>query len=620
MRKLNKLAIKLVKLPLAFIAFGSIQAPGAVVHDSAKVAEVAASTAWRNLLYYDSKGRSLVKSQLFFFDPAHGPTDAKAELKASLDAFSQSDPKSEVHPQCRFPARYELLRRHFLLSEPVRCPRYETWLEQYQPEELALVYASQFIASPASVFGHVLLAAPSTKQAKGLWLTYNYSAAMPNDVSGFSYIVGGISGWYNGIYSVLPYFNRLHVYGHIEDRDLWLYGLRLSEEERDFAIRHMWELVHSSVFSYFFFDENCAGALLRFFAAVLPDMADGNRLGLYVHPIQVIQRLERAGRIARVEYIPSHGNVLQNALQSLDREQRRQADTALKNPEQAPAAPDAAVSETVIEYLAFKRMKNSGELPAKYKDLDRWAHIERSKHRVPPIAFDQTEALKLAPHLAHESSSFQAGSSVIAGSVNTVDLQYRLSLHNLLDPEPGFIRNSTVDCMNTKISIHGNQVWLQELIFGKLENLLPLRSFDPKPSWRVQGAVKENLLTKNLRDQYMQLEGGVGDGMEIRKLYFYGMLSSDLNFGENLPQGNIEVGPEIGSVFSTGRFKIFARMSAGWDVSRSRPKNSAHLKASGGLRWTLQKNLIVVQETEWSRIASREQEGYRAGLGMRTYF
>ncbi len=586
----------------------------------ATVQEFATRPAWLNLLYYKASGKkhSSLVTRKEFFTAVNGRHSPSAELESMLGLLRQVKPGSDTHVQCLFPARYQLLRQHFDLPPPVDCTKFQLWYGRYAPTRLVLVYASQYVSNAASIFGHSFLLLPSEALPKAFWLTYNYAADMPQGTSGLGYIYGGITGWFTGDYSIMPYFQRIHQYGSIENRDLWLYEIRLEPEELEFILHHLWELVHTASFPYFFFDENCAGILLRTFAATLPDLQSAHRLPVYVHPMEVIQQLASANRIASVDLVPSQGSVLSSRLQSLQPRDQQQVRLAIRDPDLPLGNPPPQVSETLIHYLTYMTLQNSGELPVEFKPLERAAHIERAKHSDPPMEFPKEQALTQAPHLSHRSFMGYLGVSSLR-QTTTADLSYRFAIHDRLDPDTGFLKYSSVEGAHVQLSATQKSLWLKDLTIARIDNFQPYSSFDPKASWRAKAAIVENLFTRSLADQYALGSVAYGLGAELMpNVLWYGLISTDLNLGANLSFPVWQLGPEMGFMGSWKTIRAHLTYAAGWGPVEGSHTEFARLQA--GLGWHLHPRLTVTAESAWSRLLDRRQEGYRQSVGLRGYF
>jgi hypothetical protein len=589
------------------------------VDHSAKIDEVARSQRWQALLYYEANGnlfKSRVTNERFFVDKKLGATDPAAELKAEVELLSREIPVDNNHPQCLYPSRYRFLKDHFQLQPPVRCPQYQTWLQEYQPEDLVFVYASQYISNPASVFGHSFFLLTSRKQTKGFWLTYNYAAAIPQKTSGFSYVWGGLTGWFTGDYSVMPLYNRLMQYASIENRDLWFYKIKLTAQELDFFLSHMWELVHAANFTYYFLNENCAAIMQRTFSAILPDMHDSGS-HMYVEPIQVVKSLYRKGRIKNVDFVPAEGELLAAHIDGLDSEEEQVFREAIAHPDADLSKADAKSSEALVQYTAFQARKNGGQIQEKYKKLQRTAYIRRADFSDPAFVFQKDEVMPNAPHLARDSFSFDAGGSQVNGQ-GVADLSFSLGVHDLLDPDAGFLRNSSIEFLDVKVSADAHGIWLRDLIFANLESFRSYHFFDPNAAWRIKASIKENLLTRNETDQFFQLQTAFGGGLDRKRDYFYTVLRVDFNLGQNLPQDAIEAGPEIGAIYQWEDIKFNLAGSAGKGLIYF--ADSDYLLVKSGLSWAINGDFSLIQENEWMRLTRKDTEGYRLSLGLRSYF
>ncbi len=538
-------------------------------------------------------------------------------MKETIEVFQKKLPVSDSHPQCLFPSRYLFLKKHFNLEAEIRCEKFSQWTEHYRPEKLLLVYASQYLSNPASVFGHSFLLLPSPKQTKGFWLSFNYAASIPVNTSGVGYIYGGLTGGFQGDYSTLPYYQRLFQYGSVENRELWHYEVLLSSEELTFFLAHLWELVHAADFTYYFLDENCAGILLRTFAAILPDMEDQSALPVYVHPIEVIHRLDQKGRLGKVDLVPSQGNILRASLDRLSSDEKQTVHRVIKNPPQSHIELNQKASEALIHYTAYKSHQNQGVLPEELKSLERTAHIERSRFSTPPFEFPKESLLSSAPHLAHYSKMAEVGGSYLNQSL-ALDFGFRFAIHDLLDPDAGFIKNSAVEGGRLKLSATENSLWLQEFTIAHIDNYQPLYKFDPKASWRIKASFKENLLTESKSDLFFDLHSAYGMSVEVFNQYFYAHLASDLNLGEHLEQATFELGPELGAIFQFGDTKGYIAAQMGLGPFEN--SDTEFVKLRSGLSHRLNKRLNLTAQTQWVELPQKNFNGYRNSIAVRYYF
>jgi hypothetical protein len=104
---------------------------------------------------------------------------------------------------CRFPARFAWLRDaleigdHALPAPP--CPLFERWRAAIAPERVSMVYASAYVSSPASMYGHTFLRLSRATGAGNRLIDYivNYAADVDTE-NGLVYAFKGLFGGFVG--------------------------------------------------------------------------------------------------------------------------------------------------------------------------------------------------------------------------------------------------------------------------------------------------------------------------------------------------------------------------------------------------------------------------------------
>lgn len=558
---LNPKNIISLSIAILLAAFGVDQA-----YASAEPAmEVYAySSEWLNLLYFEKKHdgfKSLVTTRAFFVSDV-GDHDPLTELKATITLLGQPQ-TTNMNPQCAYPARYEILRRHFKLQEPVDCPQLDTWIASYQPKGLELVYTSQFIANPASVFGHAFLLVPSDKQVEALWNTFNFAAAIPSDVNPFAYAWGGLTGWYSGDYSILPYYQRRYQYNAIENRDLWRYPIKLSNTELVTLLKHFWEVVHLARFRYYFLDQNCASYILKSLAAVLPDMAETSRVSMYTHPVDVIKTLRSSHRLGEPTRMVSSFEVFRDRFDQLSAHERTIFFEIIASEREIASTDSLSVLESVVDYLSLERTKHDGELPDALLLLERKALVARAK-RAPRVASEAK--VKRPPHASHDSMRVSVGAGNHAG-IGELNMGYRLAIHDLLEDDAGFLPDSSVEAFSGRIqaSQGGNKVnlGLKDLTIVKIENYPPFYRVDPKGAWLIHLGLQKNAFVDE-RHLYQTFgHFAYGGATSIGGGVAFAMVSTELfSFG---PQSPLYAGMEGGVLFDFDFAHVLARTNYSTD-------------------------------------------------------
>jgi len=298
---------------------------------------IANHPTWLKLLHYEHNNRhSVVLTENFFLSP-NGKNDPIAELSATINAyFAPDDGNNDEHARCRFPARYFWLSQqlplpNYNIREP-KCQKLENWALFDTVKSISLLLVSGYLGNPASTFGHALLKlnTDSTDDQFGLFdSTLNYGALVPENENVLLYIVKGIGGGYEAGFSDKYFYTQDMVYSHTEQRDIWEYKLRLSDEARLLLIFHIWEIVGHK-FAYYFLDKNCAYRLAELLELVLDEELLGNVLLWYV-PVELFHRLNEIDKVRResigkkliqsVRFIPSSQRKLYHKLNLLTTEE-----------------------------------------------------------------------------------------------------------------------------------------------------------------------------------------------------------------------------------------------------------------------------------------------------------
>ncbi|HEX3133804.1 MAG TPA: DUF4105 domain-containing protein, partial [Planctomycetota bacterium] len=288
---------------------------------AASAAQLHRDPHWLTLLHY-ARGvsglRSLIDDPAFFLSP-QGKRDPWAEMEATLRGLLDGRPPhagepDPLHPglnlpvAARYPARTAWLCQR-LAIDPTTLPiasdhELDALLAELRPREAQLVFASGFLRSPASMFGHTLLLVRGAEESQLLAQGINYAASLPEGGFDPFYVFKGLFGFYPGHFSAMAYHRKVQEYSDLDQRDLWEYHLSLSPAEITALMRHAWEL--RGVWSdYWFFDENCSYNLLFLIQSARPGLQLTSRAGTWVLPVDTVRWITDAGMVQDVTWRPS---------------------------------------------------------------------------------------------------------------------------------------------------------------------------------------------------------------------------------------------------------------------------------------------------------------------------
>ncbi|HVO31838.1 MAG TPA: DUF4105 domain-containing protein, partial [bacterium] len=207
------------------------------------------SKRWLYLLHARPDGAGGYESEVDgkkFFLAKDGKKSPRAEMLATLAAFVTPPKDAKELPACRFLARWKFLDEelHFdphQLPAP-SCPEYLDWKNEVNAGSVTLVFASAFIGSPASTYGHTFLRIDKKGIDSPLLALAVEFAANPTTFNPILYSIYGLAGGFEGHFFSRPYFSKVQEYSNLEARDLWEYRLKLDDDQIDWLIRHLWEL------------------------------------------------------------------------------------------------------------------------------------------------------------------------------------------------------------------------------------------------------------------------------------------------------------------------------------------------------------------------------------------
>ncbi len=279
--------------------------------------ELAYHPSWLRLLHYPdydcSREIATVSrvNKAEFFVSADGQHDPQAELEAMVKSLlSKTDVlKGEDSVQCRFPARTHWLRQQLGLILPVAsCSRYDAWFKKYRPQQLSVMFAQEYPDSMNSAFAHTLLRIDTRKnpQANNFKNAYalNYTVDGNLEDSMPAYAFKAMTGKYAGLMTVEPYLPKLEGYLAKDNRDVWIYPLKLTKAESEQIIRHVWEVKDVGL-PYYFLTDNCASEILRFIDVVRPAEHLYEAFSKFVVPNEVIRLLDEKGLLAQGQFLPA---------------------------------------------------------------------------------------------------------------------------------------------------------------------------------------------------------------------------------------------------------------------------------------------------------------------------
>lgn len=319
------------------------------------------SSTWVALLHAEG-GESNISDPTFLLSLPEFSTEA--ELSATID-FLYSDDANV----CRFPARYLWLKEALAAPElPLdQCADVVEFRDRAPLDKIWLVFASENLAQPASMLGHVFLVFRGRDQDGHI---IEHAITYYTEVDRFnlpkllyeSTVVGK-----RGYFSLFPYEGHRRRYVDEEQRSVWEYQLELDEFRKELIQLHMIELKQTEL-TYFFQDYNCA-TLISHVLAVSGRQIEPSPW--WVTPKDVVRMADGAGLISETRVvIPSRWLVraLETQIPAAERSAIRESVLAGRVGESI----ELSGTDTAFVRLEFHRAVNHYTYLAGDIDKDRW--------------------------------------------------------------------------------------------------------------------------------------------------------------------------------------------------------------------------------------------------------
>jgi Domain of unknown function (DUF4105) len=477
------------------------------------------SRDWQVLLHYRPAILGGWKSEAdglnFFLAGARGRTDPAAELDATLAAFFAppvSDPQNPEaqHPQCRFPARYAWLKRELGVDPQEtridigvaiqarlvdqRCPLLDTWRTGIAAEAVTLVYATAYLNSPASMYGHTFLRLSRATGEGNPLLDYAVNfAADVNTRNGLVYAVRGLTGGFPGRFYVVPYYVKVQEYSNMESRDLWEYELAFTPEQVTRLVLHAWE-TRTTYFDYFFFTENCSYQLLSLLEVADPSLHLLDQFGGSVVPGDTVRALlEQKGLVRRRATRPSLVSTLRRRRIDLDDREIHAVEAWVSGP--AAGAPpamtgipperQARVLDTAADYLRY-REGSKGEPGDDFKRRERQMLLARGRLGVAPEPLVVRAGID-APERGHATLRLGVGGGVSDQGAGFETLSVRGAIHDYLDPARGYPEDAELEMgqLRVRFDNEAHRLGLDRLDLVNILSAAPIDRWLHGVSWRA---------------------------------------------------------------------------------------------------------------------------------------
>lgn len=516
---------------------------------------------WQRLMYANKNQKSEVTYAGYFLSE-NGKNNLKEELKADISAlFIPTQDNQSI--RCKFPARSQWLIQQLGIQEnelpQVKCSEFENWIGQIKPYKATLIYATDFMGNPSSMFGHTLLRLDPKDQQQLNLVSYavNYAATVAGN-DNWSYAWKGLTGQYPGEYSLMPYYRKVKEYGDFESRDLWEYELNLSPEETRFLVSHIWEMQHVS-FPYYFVSDNCAYRLLGLVDLVKPESHLQEKFNYASIPMETIKAMQQQGLTKAPVYRPAletqllaqahqHGASLAKVAHQLAMKPIKESSETLKSfsPSDQAKILEMAYDDLYLQFIG-RKVEESFAQPQLRQLLALRSQIDLDKQRQEPKR-PSTE-----PTQGHNARNVSLKLGEVQGD-KFIEIGHRQAYHDLIDPQGGYRAGTQLLFLNGNAQWRDDHLKLEHLDLLEVNSYNPIQPFKTPLTWGFnlgwrQEAVHDGVYNDEKQHGVASFNAQVGYSLADyeRKFICYGQVQTYVQAGSNLDKGwRVGVGPTLG--------------------------------------------------------------------------
>lgn len=435
-------------------------------HAQSTIESLAQRPGWRALLHV-RVGDRLSDSQVL--DPGFILTDTETsslvdELRASLELLADG----RLH--CDWPARARWLcaERDWPGCRPeTRCEELEHHRERFRAPKIYVGFGSYNATDPATLYGHTFLwFSPSRDHeptSRGSVLAFQ------TDLSGLSpleYAPLALAGLLRGRFQTSEFSERERVYRIEEQRDLWLFELKLTASERAFAVDHAFEVIGHEL-RYGLMRDNCALRLLEFLAVVRPSSPLSTLSVAILSPADSLKLLDKSGLLGAGFTRPSVWRSYLGLSANLTAEQKWQV-AQLVAGEFNPASADTATldvgllhTELYNRYTTFRLARDGA---GAFDSPRRRILLERMRRDEPAASI--TSRPRESPLDGHALSRVALGGGYNNVSRSFAELDLRIAMHDDSDPPSGYPRSIALSTGQVRLRhlFDREELWLEEAV------------------------------------------------------------------------------------------------------------------------------------------------------------
>jgi hypothetical protein len=200
--------------------------------------------------------------------------------------------------------------------------------------------------------------------------------------------------------------------------------------------------------------------------------------------------------VRKLEYRPSIRTQFSRRLEALKPRERDQVVALMREPKASmPAELTQTERVRVLDAaIDLVDVKFAGELLKERHEMDRDITAaqqtlleRRAEDLIPSEETQFAPPFRLMPHVGHDSARVGMGSGYMRERGYYHALNFRLALHDLADPTPGYLESAQIEFLSGGLRYFAESAHLrlEELSLVRVRSMAPLSRFDKSLSWMV---------------------------------------------------------------------------------------------------------------------------------------
>jgi len=401
----------------------------------------------------------------------------------------------------------------FLIFSSTAFAKFD-WLKLPEPDQLyskkrlSIVFASQNLKSPVSMFGHTFLVAHNEMPPETDAITIEF---LGKTSGSFSQYFNALVSHIDGEFRLSKFIIKNREYD-FEDRNLWVYELNIPDYEKEQVFSSISSAIKNQNFTYTFLNKNCS---FYIFNTVINNR-DFDQGSIYTLPKYTIRELKKRGYINKSPlFIETDQSKLIKFLNSLNTDERTKINQVIEG-YSYPLADETLGTRKGLDFaLTYK-------IPREPSPEKRTQYFNTKKQLMDIIPRNQTQYdedfKQNDPIEVYGDASIKLGYEVKSQSAI---LEGKFAQRDFYTSRNDGLSNSYLEIVKGKLFINKEEnIKLQQFTLFKLESLVPIGDYNEPFNRLIDLSFYKHPYEKNKTADEILLRYGHGLSIKLGNLTF----------------------------------------------------------------------------------------------------